>query len=157
MKLKLQIKNVVGFTLIELLVVISIIGILATLIFSNLQGARARARDIQRKSDLKQVKTALRIYYNDNQNYPSGSSGNIDEGCNGSCTWGSSLFGTTETVYMKKLPQDPFGSPSYYYEQQAGGDGFNLFACLENKSDSSGQGCSLTDCDSHWCFKLSED
>lgn len=153
-------QNEAGFTLIELLVVISIIGILSTLLLSNLQGARARARDVQRKSDLKQVKTALRMYYNDNQSYPSGS-GNIGQGCDGgSCDWGTSLFGETGgTVYMKLLPQDPLGSPSSYYYHQIDSDSFNLYACLENKSDSSGgSDCgSLPSCSTDWCFKVSEE
>jgi len=59
-----------GFTLIELLVVISIIGLLAALIVVNFNAARERARDVQRKSDLDQVKKALRMYYNDNNFYP---------------------------------------------------------------------------------------
>ena len=142
-----------GFTLIELLVVISIIGILSALILSNMQDARARARDTQRKSDLRQVRTALRMYYNDNQSYPADDeSGNII-----GYSWGSQ-FGTT-TVYMKELPQDPLGSSHpYYYEQDTGGDGFDLYACLENESDSSGsEDCGSLSCDTSWCFKISED
>lgn len=53
-----------AFTLIELLVVISIIGVLTTLVFSNLNAIRERARDTQRKSDLKQYQTALETYAN---------------------------------------------------------------------------------------------
>ncbi|MBP7768372.1 type II secretion system protein [Candidatus Woesebacteria bacterium] len=64
-----------GFTLIELLVVISIIAILAGLILVNMAGIRDRAKDTKTKSDLKQMKTALRMYYNDNNNYPNCASG----------------------------------------------------------------------------------
>ncbi|MGE5425829.1 MAG: type II secretion system protein [Bacillota bacterium] len=60
-----------GFTLIELLVVIAIIGLLSTLSVLALNSARARARDAKRIADIKQVQTALEMYYNDANNYPS--------------------------------------------------------------------------------------
>ena len=59
-----------GFTLIELLVVISIIGLLATLAVVSLNSARAKARDAQRVSDVKQISTALEMYYASNGDYP---------------------------------------------------------------------------------------
>ena len=146
---KLNLKTI-GFTLIELLIAISIIGILSTLILTNLHDARVRARDTQRKNDLHQVKTSLRMYYNDNQAYPNNDgSGNIS-----GFPWGSQ-FGTT-TVYMKKLPEDPASGNSYYYAK-IGDDSFYLFACLENKSDKDGINCTLPGCSSVVCFIVSED
>lgn len=66
-----------GFTLIELLVVVSIIGVLATIIISSLQGARSRARDAQRSQHINTMQSALEIYYLDNNRYPLiGGSGN---------------------------------------------------------------------------------
>jgi len=62
--------NKKGFTLIELLVVIAIIGLLSTMSVLALNGARARARDAKRVSDIKQIQTALEMYYNDNNVYP---------------------------------------------------------------------------------------
>ena len=62
--------NKKGFTLIELLVVIAIIGLLSTLSVVALNGARARARDAKRISDIKQIQTALEMYYNENNAYP---------------------------------------------------------------------------------------
>ena len=59
-----------GFTLIELLVVIAIIGILATLAVVSLQNARKNARDAKRIADVRQMQTALELYYNDWQEYP---------------------------------------------------------------------------------------
>ncbi len=63
-------KNKKGFTLIELLVVVAIIGLLATLSIVALNNARARARDTRRVADVKQIQTALELYYNDKGSYP---------------------------------------------------------------------------------------
>lgn len=55
-----------GFTLVELLVVIAIIGTLATLLLLQLGGARAKARDSKRVSDIAQIRTAIEQYFDDN-------------------------------------------------------------------------------------------
>lgn len=64
-----------GFTLMELLVVIAIIGILGTVILAALGEARAKARDSRRLADLREVEKAIELYYHDNGQYPSTSSG----------------------------------------------------------------------------------
>jgi len=118
-----------GFTLIELLVVISIIGVLASLVLVNFNAARERTRDVQRKSDLDQVKKALRMYYNDNNFYPAA---NL-------VAWGSS-FQSGTMVYMKILPHDPSyqvatSPPEYNYTSSSPFQDFCLWASLENASD----------------------
>jgi prepilin-type N-terminal cleavage/methylation domain-containing protein len=50
-----------GFTLIELLVVIAIIGLLSTLAVVSLNGARSKARDAKRLSDVKAISTAIEL------------------------------------------------------------------------------------------------
>lgn len=119
-----------GFTLIELLVSITILGVLAALITANLSDARARARDAKIKQNLVQLKTALRLYYNDNQAYP-------DDAL------------TLNSDYIKQIPE------FRYYELLDSGDGFVLKATLENPSDpdlaTSQAGCpdgSIADADS---------
>jgi prepilin-type N-terminal cleavage/methylation domain-containing protein len=52
-----------GFTLLELLVVISIIVILITLGLSSFATAQKKGRDAKRKSDIKEIQTALEQYY----------------------------------------------------------------------------------------------
>lgn len=128
-----------GFTLIELLVVIVVIGILATLIIANFSSARERARDAKRKNDLRELKTALRLYYNDFQTYPAATGGRI-QGCGSSgtsnCAWGGA-FSVSTTEYMKILPVDPLntGSNVYIYAQTNSGEGFTITTYLENASD----------------------
>jgi prepilin-type N-terminal cleavage/methylation domain-containing protein len=58
-------KHQKGFTLIELLVVIAIIGLLASVVLLALNSARAKARDAKRLADIRQLSTALELYYND--------------------------------------------------------------------------------------------
>jgi general secretion pathway protein G len=124
-------------------VVISVIGLLTALIMVNFNAARERARDVQRKSDLDQIKKALRMYYNDQNLYPETSStGNKICGCTTPCTsftWGQDSFKCSNMIYMKLLPQDPnykqAGDPNYNYAQADSGQSFCLWATLENKSD----------------------
>ncbi len=59
-----------GFTLIELLVVIAIIGILSTIAVVALNTARSKSRDAKRIADVKQMQTALELYFNDQDEYP---------------------------------------------------------------------------------------
>lgn len=120
-----------GFTLIELLVVISIIGILATLMVANLNSARSRARDAGRKSDIRGISSALRLYANDNNGDVPALSSNIPWGAQ----WKNS---STGAVYMNKVPQDPLNVSTslYFYKRTAGTtDQYTLSACLENGSD----------------------
>lgn len=123
-----------GFTLIELLVVVTIIAILAAFLFSNFAGARERTRDVKRKSELQQLRNALRLYYNDTQNYPDVSSQKIVCGA-GTCDWGTS-FTVSGTTYMGQLPQEPLApAVTYQYDVTSTKDNFILVATLENQSD----------------------
>lgn len=108
-----------GFTLIEVLVVIFIIGILVSLILANILGARQRAEDVQRKSDLQQMQKALRLFYNDNQVYPT-----TDE-----LPEAGEIFEVGDTVYMGRLPEEF----AYYVDNSE--DTFRLVVTLDNPSD----------------------
>lgn len=146
-----------GFTLIELLVVVSLIGVLATLVLSNLNAARERGRDAQRKSDLKSIQSSLQLYYNDYGKYPASSNGTI-QGCGsggaGNCEWGVDEFKADNQAYMTLLPDDPLPSVTYYYTR-VDLDTYQLSACLENKSDDKGKDDpSATWCPSEYVYSI---
>lgn len=144
-----------GFTLIELLVVISLIGVLAVLVLPNLNAARERGRDAARKSDLKNIQTALRLYYNDYGKYPMNTGAFEISGCGSqgvdTCLWGTSFVAATQT-YMTKMPADPLNVPYRYTRIDA--DTYTLAACLENKSDDKAVAATGNWCPSGFMFEV---
>ncbi len=138
-------KNQRGFTLIELLVVIAIIGLLASVVLLALNSARSKSRDAKRAADIRQIMTALELYFNDCGSYPSSAVGGLTMGAaasavlfNGSganCgtnTGGGGAdggFGTVaasagRTVYMAQTPSAPTpadGSPACAAASASGG------------------------------------
>ena len=158
--LKLKIKNInKGFTLIELLIVIAIIGVLATLLMVNFVGVRQRARDAQRKSDLRQIQSALEIWRSDNGSYPA----SAEFAPRGLGTCGDPLI-KNGTTYMVKIPCDPSNTGKFVYTYVSSGGvqtsaGYTLYSCLENVGDSQKDKVNNTTyCDptgtTNWSFTL---
>ena len=69
-----------GFTLIELLIVISIIGILAAIVFSSLSGAKKNAYYSRTLEEFHTIDTALELYENDHGNFPPDANRNLPPG-----------------------------------------------------------------------------
>jgi type II secretion system protein G len=59
-----------GFTIVELLIVIVVIGILAALVIVTYNGIQQKARDTERKTDVKAIQGHLEAYWADNAKYP---------------------------------------------------------------------------------------
>ncbi len=124
-----------GFTLIELLVVMAIIGILSTLSIASYRTSQVKGRDAQRKANLRQIATALEMYYNDKGKYPLVENGKI-KACGGvACDWGTGDFTEAGTTYMKLVPKDPLSSGRDYLYVTTDQRRFQLFAALENTDD----------------------
>ena len=123
-----------AFTLIELLVVISIIGFLSTLAVVTLNSARMKARDTRRKSALKQLSTAIQLYYDTNNAYPGNSTSYPD--------WPAG-FKTELSSFLSKPPVDPKDDGWRFYAAyrmtwapDANCNGhYVLWAYLENSGD----------------------
>ena len=127
--------NNLGFTLIELLVVISIIGFLASASMVMFNSARIKARDVKRKSDLKQLSSAIQLYYDTNSSYPSNATSFPD--------WPAG-FKAELSPFLSKLPVDPKDDGWRYYaayrmtwSPDANCNGhYVLWTYLENSGDS---------------------
>lgn len=99
-----------GFTLIELMVVLVIIGVLAALIVPNVLDRADDARSTAARTDVNNIKQALKLYRLDNQRFPSAEQGL------------AALVSrpTANPVppnwrrYLEKLPTDPWGRPYQY-------------------------------------------
>ncbi|MDD4412367.1 MAG: DUF1566 domain-containing protein [Patescibacteria group bacterium] len=130
----MKLKNLKGFTLIELLVVIVIIGILATLTTVGLSTARVKARDAKRISDIKQMQTALELYYNEENTYPPTSALDV----------GKALVGTQSgKTFMGKIPAGPNTGETYTYAQINSGTSYTLSYVLEKPVNEFGAGLAI--------------
>ena len=130
--------NKKGFTLIELLVVIAIIGLLSTLAVVALGNARVKARDAKRMSDLKQIQTALELFYTDQNAYPAGT--NVVLGpskTGGTATGNYACLDSTapywhaanacSNAYMGSVPGDPNDTGVLIYTYNSSGTSTNNY------------------------------
>lgn len=114
-----------GFTLIELLVVIAIIALLSTLAVVALNNAREKSRDAKRVSDVKQIQTALELYYADEGGYPAVASA-VVLGATAQAELNSGGFttvGGTAPVYMGQVPSNPTPNGADYSFESQNADG----------------------------------
>lgn len=122
-----------GFTLIELLVVIAIIGLLSTLAVVSLNNARQKSRDAKRVADIKQIQTALELYFVDQDGYPVETSA-VSLGTTGYTTLGSASGWSGScggTCYMGQVPSNPSPGGSAYSYTSADGSTYSITFTLE--------------------------
>ncbi len=144
-KMKTKLKH--SFSLVEVLIVISIIFILAGIIFVSVFGHIANTRDAKRVLELGSLKSALENYFRDNGHYPvvTGSEDGIciEEG------QGGTEFAQALQGYISILPKEPKyssddcnsgSSPkdkrcnSFVYRTEDEGKRFKIFAEMEKNT-----------------------
>jgi len=104
--------------------VIAIIGILASIVLTALNGARGKSRDANRIAEVKQIKYALELYYGKYNQYPQCLS------AVGSCTTSLDTSG-----FLAKIPTDPSNGAAYSYAGTGSGSnctGYHLGIILED-------------------------
>lgn len=125
--------NKKGFTLIELLVVIAIIGLLTTLAIVALDSARQKSRDAKRVTDIRQIQTALELYFNGGGTYPGLLVGPQSEvlgtaiKCIDGNGFNAAIGCSVNPLYMGQVPDEPTPTNSdsggyVYWGRQATGD-----------------------------------
>jgi len=124
-----------GFTLLEIMVVVGIIGLLSAVVIGSLNTSRAKARDSQRLSDLKQIQFAIGIYLEEYGVFPTGG-GKIGEG--------TANINTAIDDYLPSVPNDPLTPDSNYYYQYEpsltcnGKDEVVIYANMEGGNNGNG-------------------
>lgn len=113
-------KKASGITMIELLVTVTIVGIMAIMAISTFKPwlQLARARDAQRRADIKLMTDAFESYADDRVCYPDDS---LLITCNAN----------TLSPYLKSIPCDPLTDQAYHYVRSADCKGFTIYANLE--------------------------
>lgn len=113
-----------GFTLIELLFVIGAVAVITSIAVVSFNNARLKARDAQRVHDIKEIRTALELYYNRYRLYPT------------SITPGST-FSVDNTIYLDSVPSNPTprndsgcGNNDYTYSSTPDYTNYSLNFCL---------------------------
>ena len=112
-----------GFTLIELLVVTAIIIVLTTIVLVNLDKARIKSRDVQRKADLSKIASALDLYKAENKVYVA------------LTPFGDITTAIIPAQYLATIPTDPMPDATHKYQYRADSNQFKITAKSETIKD----------------------
>ena len=144
-----------GFTLIELLIVIAIIGLLVSVVLVSFPSSTAKSRDSSRMQELKQIQTALLLYYDVNQEMPENKGGIGVKYCDNDPGFLQELV---DGNFFPYNPKSESGASYCYYDYGADDDddaGALLWTELEDYQSTTGvEGtCRPFPIGAEWCGK----
>lgn len=128
---------------------IILVALLSVMLF-NFSISERKARDAQRKQDVRDITNALESYKNDTGNYPASDNGKI-VGCDSgkkdnlgfpilrACKWGEESLGNPykpdEAKYLPRIPVDPKNSQGISYYYLTDGKFYQVYASLEGHDE----------------------
>jgi len=127
-----------GFTLIELLIVVAIIAVLSSIVLIGLGPTQRAGRDARRIADLRQVQTALELYFNKCGYYPGQPQPVSPCGpFTAITTWQDLVFSLRgSNVGVNQVPNDPTSGRTYSYGTDLSGSSYILGSSLEDQNSS---------------------
>ncbi len=114
-----------GLTLVELLITVSIVSLLASVVFMSINDARIQSRDAKRVVEVDQIEKAIVAYSLNNNGVPPGVAG--IEYVNGNPEWIPGLV----PKYISELPSDPIDKDEFKYRYMRQGTEYIVAAQLE--------------------------
>jgi len=129
-----------GFTLVELLVVIVVLAVLAAIVLPKFVGAGTRSKESALKSDLKLIRNAVTLFYNDTGAYPASTAGLSATsapaaGLASDGTAKSIIAGEWHGPYLEAVPNDPVSGSAFTYGTASGSVGQVTSSASGNGSD----------------------
>src|SRR5579875_907567 len=97
-------------SLIETLVIVAIIAVLAAVLIPKYLTVRQQSQVGATESTMKNIASAVEMYYSTNTAYPTGSGATVD----------AALFGGTGNNYYNGTPVSPNGGGNYTYSTGSG-------------------------------------
>ena len=103
-----------GMTLLEIMIVVAILGLLATVVVSNLMGSLDNAKINITRTKISQVESAVKRYYLDFSNYPDSMKDLVNPG-------------SGRPPYVKKAPKDDWNR-ELIYKRSSGDTPFVIYS-----------------------------
>lgn len=129
-----KVRDDAGFTLVELLVVLVIVGLLASLVAPRVLGYLGEAKHDSAAAQIKNIESALELYFVDNGEYPTTSQGlgALSSAPAGTVNWSGPYLKNADTlrdpwgnafIYSLESDETTFTIRSFGRDGQQGGEG----------------------------------